>query len=136
MSETQTCAGFSAMKFRFNTFSTTKESTELLLKNPNKIFSILDPLNNNIMKNKSQLLLIIGIIALVIGGYLYFQVDSDAVNQKNMEIATTATSAEEAAKQISDNNRSEVGGNSVALFLLGLGGVLTLVSIINMVKKK
>ncbi|KFF03870.1 hypothetical protein [Chryseobacterium luteum] len=88
------------------------------------------------MKNKSQVLLIIGIIALVIGGYLYFQADGDAVNQKNIEIATTATSAEEAAKQISANNRSEVGGNSLALFLLGLGGAITLVSIISMVKKK
>lgn len=88
------------------------------------------------MKNKSQVLLIIGIIALFIGGYLYFKGDGDAVNQKNTEIATTATSAEEAARQISANNRSEIGGNSAALFLLGLGGVLTLVSIVSMVKKK
>lgn len=88
------------------------------------------------MKNKPQILLIIGIIALVIGGYLYFQVDGDAVNQKNLEIATTATSAEEAAKQISANNRSEVGGNSIALFLLGLGGAIAVISIINLVKKK
>ncbi|MCJ8155498.1 hypothetical protein MKJ01_17200 [Chryseobacterium sp. SSA4.19] len=88
------------------------------------------------MKNKSQVLLIIGIIALAIGGYLYFQGDGDSVNQKNIEIATTATSAEEAAKQISANNRSEIGGSSAALFLLGLGGVLTLVSVINLVKKK
>lgn len=73
------------------------------------------------MKNKSQLLLIVGIIALVIGGYLYFQVDGEAVNQKNIEIATTATSAEEAAKQISANNRSEVGGNSIALFFIRFG---------------
>ncbi|WP_129533855.1 hypothetical protein [Chryseobacterium sp. 3008163] len=116
--------------------SSFRKSTELLLENAYKIFSILDPLNNDIMKNKSQVLLIIGIIALVIGSYLYFQVDTDAVNQKNIEIATTATSAEEAAKQISANNKSEVGDNSIALFLLGLGGVLTLVSIINMVKKK
>lgn len=88
------------------------------------------------MKNKSVVLLIIGIIALVIGGYLYFQVDGEAVNRENIEIATSATSAEEAAKQISANNQSEVGGNSIAFFLLGMGGVLTLVSIINMVKRK
>jgi len=88
------------------------------------------------MKNKSQVLLFIGIIALAIGGYLYFQADGDAVNRKNMEIATTATTAEEAAKQISASNQSEIGGNSAAMFLLGLGGVLTLVSIISMMKKK
>jgi len=88
------------------------------------------------MKNKPQLLLIVGIIALFIGGYLYFQVDGEAVNQKNIEIATTATSAEEAARQISANNQNEVGGNAIALFLLGLGGAITLISIINLVKKK
>jgi len=87
------------------------------------------------MKNKSQLLLIIGIISLVIGGYLYFQADGDAINEKNVQISETATSAEEAAREISANNRKEVGGNSIAMFLMGLGGATVLVSIINMVKK-
>jgi len=87
------------------------------------------------MKNKSQLLLIIGVISLIIGGYLYFKVDGNAVNQENVEIATNATSAEDAARQISENNRNEVGGNSVAIFLIGLGGALTVVSIINLVRK-
>lgn len=113
-----------------------REINRITTENANKIFSTLDQPNHHIMKNKSQVLLIIGIIALAIGSYLYFQADGDAVNQKNTEIATTSTSAEEAAKQISANNRSEIGGNSAALFLLGLGGVLTLASIVSMVKKK
>lgn len=87
------------------------------------------------MQNKSKVVLIIGIIALIIGGYLYFQVDDDAVNQKNIEILSTATNAEDAARLISANNRNEVGGNSLSLFLLGLGGAMTLVSLVRLFKK-
>lgn len=87
------------------------------------------------MKNKSKIVLIIGVISLLIGGYLYFQVDGDAVNQKNIEILSNATNAEDAARLIAANNRSEVGGNSIALFLLGLGGAMTLVSLVGMFKK-
>lgn len=87
------------------------------------------------MKNKSLILLIVGVVALVIGGYLYFQIDGDAVNQKNIEILSNATNAEDAARLISANNRSEVDGNSIALFLLGLGGAMTLLSLVGLLKK-
>lgn len=87
------------------------------------------------MKNKSMILLTIGVIALIVGGYLYFQVDGDAVNQQNIEILSNATNAEDAARLIAANNRSEVGGNSIALFLLGLGGAMTLLSLIGLLKK-
>lgn len=88
------------------------------------------------MKKKSGILLIVGIVCLVIGGYLYMKNNDGSVDQNNIEIQRTATSAEDAARQISANNNSEIGGNSGAMFLLGLGGVLTIASIIGMTKKE
>ncbi len=88
------------------------------------------------MKKNPGLLLLVGIICLVAGAYFYFQIDGDAINKENLEIATSATSAEEAAKLIAANNQNEVGGNSLAMFLLGFGGVITLFSAIALVKKK
>lgn len=88
------------------------------------------------MKNKSKLFLIIGIVCLLVGGYLYLSVDGDAVNQQNLEIMQTATNAQEAAQQISANNRGEVGGNALAMLLLGFGAMMTIGSVILMAKKE
>lgn len=87
------------------------------------------------MQKKSRLLLIIGLICLLVGGYLYFGNDGKSVNEQNIEIATNATNAQDAARQISENNRGEVGGHFVAMFLLGIGGMLTIVSVVGMMKK-
>lgn len=88
------------------------------------------------MEKKSKLLLIIGIIALMIGGYLFYSNDGGDVNQQNVEIATNATNAQEAARQIAANNRGEVGGHMAAMFLSGVGGVLVVASVLTMKKKK
>lgn len=87
------------------------------------------------MKQKSRFLLLIGVVCLGLGTYLYFKNNGDSVNQKNLDISRNATSAEDAARQISANNQGEIGGNSFAMLLLGIGGVLTVASIYNMTKK-
>ena len=87
------------------------------------------------MQKNPKLLLIVGVVCLLIGVYLYFTIDGDVVNNQNLDIARNATNAQDAARQISENNRSEVGGGFVSMFLLGIGAMLTLVSIILMVKK-
>ena len=45
----------------------------------------------------------------------------------NLTIAQLAQSAQEAAQAISSNNQSDILTNSLGMFLLGLGGVLTVV---------
>lgn len=87
------------------------------------------------MKKKSKYSLVIGLVVLIIGTYLYFQVDGQATNRQNTEIAMTATNAEDAAKQIAANNSTEVGDHSFAMFLLGLGGALTLLSLFRLMRK-
>jgi hypothetical protein len=51
-------------------------------------------------------------------------------DQSAFAIAMTATDAESAARSISAANRSEVGGNAVAMFLIGLGLVLAIGGIV------
>lgn len=87
------------------------------------------------MKKKPLILLIVGVVCLIIGGYLYSRSNNNSVNDRNLEIAKNATSAEDAARQISANNRGEVDGNELAMGLLGFGAVLTLGGIFGMAKR-
>jgi hypothetical protein len=50
-------------------------------------------------------------------------------DEKSFAIAMTATDANAAAQAISAANNPEVGTNTLSMFLLGLGGALTVASI-------
>lgn len=101
------------------------------------------------MKNKAQLLMLAGLVALVIGGVLNFTGRPPAADAalmvqcqtamaarnaeasllaqcKDVAFATavTATDATSAAQAISAANSQEVGGNLLSMFLMGLGAVL------------
>ena len=83
---------------------------------------------------KIKVLLGIGILSLVIGGFLTFS--SKNRSQDNLDIAMNATNAQEAAEMISKNNRSEVGQNTLGMALLGFGGGVTVVSAIRLLKNR
>ena len=83
---------------------------------------------------KIKILLGIGILSLVIGGFLTFS--SKNRSQDNLDIAMNATNAQEAAEIISKNNRSEVGQNTLGMALLGFGAGITAVSVIRLLKNK
>ena len=83
---------------------------------------------------KLKILLGIGILSLVIGGFLTFS--SKNRSQDNLDIAMNATNAQEAAEMISKNNRSEVGQNTLGMALLGFGAGITAVSVIRLLKNK
>ena len=85
------------------------------------------------MKNPKSLI-IIGLIALAIGGIL--KLKSASTDKKNLEIAQHATSASEAAQAISRNNHADVLENSISMFCLGFGGVVLLGGIIKMVQAR
>ena len=75
--------------------------------------------------NKEKKMLLIGIVLLALGLGLKFALpDSSA---ENFAIAQQAQNAQEAAQAISSNNQSDILTNSLGMFLLGLGGVLTVV---------
>ena len=84
--------------------------------------------------NKLKILLGIGLLSLAIGGFLTFSSKNNS--QDNLDIAMNATNAEEAAKLISKNNRSEVGQNTLGMALLGFGGGVTVVSAIRLLKNR
>ncbi|ACZ09744.1 Uncharacterised protein [Sebaldella termitidis] len=84
--------------------------------------------------DKIKILLGIGILSLVIGGFLTFS--SKNRSQDNLDIAMNATNAQEAAEMISKNNRSEVGQNTLGMALLGFGAGITAVSVIRLLKNK
>ena len=84
--------------------------------------------------DKIKILLGIGILSLVIGGFLTFS--SKNRSQDNLDIAMNATNAQEAAEIISKNNRSEVGQNTLGMALLGFGAGITAVSVIRLLKNK
>ena len=84
--------------------------------------------------DKIKILLGIGILSLVIGGFLTFS--SKNRSQDNLNIAMNATNAQEAAEMISKNNRSEVGQNTLGMALLGFGAGITAVSVIRLLKNK
>ena len=83
---------------------------------------------------KIKILLGIGILSLVIGGFLTFS--SKNRSQDNLDIAMNATNAQEAAEMISKNNRGEVGQNTLGMALLGFGAGITAVSVIRLLKNK
>ena len=83
---------------------------------------------------KIKILLGIGILSLLIGGFLTFS--SKNRSQDNLDIAMNATNAQEAAEMISKNNRSEVGQNTLGMALLGFGAGITAVSVIRLLKNK
>ncbi len=84
--------------------------------------------------DKLKILLGIGLLSLAIGGFLTFSSKNNS--QDNLDIAMNATNAEEAAKLISKNNRSEVGQNTLGMALLGFGGGVTVVSAIRLLKNR
>ena len=84
--------------------------------------------------DKIKILLGIGILSLVIGGFLTFS--SKNRSQDNLDIAMNATNAQEAAEMISKNNRSEVGQDTLGMALLGFGAGITAVSVIRLLKNK
>ena len=84
--------------------------------------------------DKIKILLGIGILSLVIGGFLTFS--SKNRSQDNLDIAMNATNAQEAAEMISKNNRSVVGQNTLGMALLGFGAGITAVSVIRLLKNK
>ena len=84
--------------------------------------------------NKEKKMLLIGIVLLALGLALKFALpDSSA---ENLAIAQQARSAQEAAQAISSNNQSDILTNSLGMFLLGLGGVLTVVGGLKVVSSR
>jgi len=79
-------------------------------------------------------LLLIGVILLVVGlGLLTFYPDSNA---ENVKIAQNATNAYDAARQISSNNQSDMLVHFVSMFCIGLGGTITVLSVLQLNKLK
>ena len=84
--------------------------------------------------NKEKKMLLIGIVLLALGLGLKFALpDSSA---ENLAIAQQAQSAQEAAQAIASNNQSDILTNSLGMFLLGLGGVLTVVGGLKVVSSR
>ena len=85
---------------------------------------------------KFKMLFVVGLVSLAVGLFIIFT--NKDQNANNLNIAQNVTSAEEAARLISQNNRSEVGGHMLGMFLTGLGGALSVFSAIGIVidKKK
>ena len=84
--------------------------------------------------NKEKKMLLIGIVLLALGlGLKFAMPDSQA---DNLAIAQQAQSAQEAAQAISSNNQSDILTNSLGMFLLGLGGVLTVVGGLKVVSSR
>lgn len=100
------------------------------------------------MKKNPLVLLVVGVILVIAGAFLTFgnsapRADADTVakcqermkdqgtdmrercNESAFATAMTATDANAAARAISASNNSEIGGNALGMFLLGLGLVLT-----------
>lgn len=92
---------------------------------------------NSNPKSRAKILLIVGIIALAAGFFLNYSSNKkgEENNKANIEIAQNATNAQDAARQIAANNQSEVAGNTFGMFFLGIGGAMTLLSIIMLVRK-
>ena len=72
---------------------------------------------------KGSTMIIIGIPLLIVGIILYFVAPSFSAD--NLQIARNARSAMEAAQAISKNNRMELLFNTVGMFLIGMGGMIS-----------
>ncbi len=105
------------------------------------------------MKKNPLLLVIVGVLLLAVGGFITFTsgpAKADAASiakceermrdqgaemlarcqEKTFSTAMTATDANAAAQAISASNTKEIGGNSLGMFLLGLGLVFTIFGVI------
>jgi hypothetical protein len=107
------------------------------------------------MNRNSLILIVLGVIALAAGAVMQFtggppKADAALVERCRAEMATrgadaamtakcdetafatamTATDADAAARSISAANGSEIGGNMISMFLIGLGLVLLLGGVI------
>ena len=74
---------------------------------------------------KDQKILLMGVLLLIVGLILKFALPDS--NADNIAIAEQTQSAHEAASAIARNNQGDVLTSSIAMFLLGVGGVLTVV---------
>ena len=74
---------------------------------------------------KDQKIFLMGMLLLIVGLILKFALPDS--NADNIAIAEQAQSAQEAAAAIARNNQGDVLTSSAAMFLLGVGGVLTVV---------
>lgn len=107
------------------------------------------------MARNPRLLLIIGIVLLLVGGFLSFGRSAPSADpvlaaqcrerlkdvgtemqarcdEAAVAAAMTATDANQAAASISAANNQEVGGNGLGMFLAGLGLVLTLAGVLTL----
>ena len=84
--------------------------------------------------NKEKKMLLIGIVLLALGLALKFALPDSSTD--NLAIAQQAQSAQEAARAIASNNQSDVLTSTIGMFLLGLGGVLTVVGGLKMVSAR
>jgi hypothetical protein len=105
------------------------------------------------MKQNSRLLLLIGIVLLGLGAFMSLaggppkaDPGQSILCQERMKgqgsemlgrcdeaafaAAMTATDANQAAASISASNNQEIGGNALAMFLLGIGLVVTLAGVL------
>ena len=101
------------------------------------------------MKNKPSMVFLLGLVLLAIGGIMSLaggppRANAAAVAQCRERMADqgadmlakcdeaafatamTATDGDSAARAISAANTSEIGGNALAMFLMGIGAALTI----------
>ena len=87
------------------------------------------------MKNKkTKALLLAGIMCLTIAFALFLVGGNSA--QKNLSIMRSSSSPSEIAQEVAKNNRNEATVHMLRMFLLGIGGTLTLFSGIVILKEK
>lgn len=107
------------------------------------------------MKSKPVIAVVVGLVLLVIGGFMQFRGTTPAANpeltaacraemqnrggdaqlikqcdDQAFASAITATDAQSAAQSISAANRQEVGGNMISMFMIGLGLALFVLGLI------
>ncbi len=76
------------------------------------------------MNKPARMLMLAGVVALLIGAFLAL---AGGPPEAAFATAMTATYANAAARAIRAANNSEIGGNALAMFLMGFGIVLLLV---------
>ena len=113
------------------------------------------------MKKNPMLLIVVGVVLLVVGGLMSLtggppKADAattlqcrqkmtaagaeaaiiEQCDQRAFAAQMTATDATSAAQAISAANNQEIGGNSLAMFLIGLGFVLTIAGFVLRSKRR
>ena len=83
---------------------------------------------------KDKNIFLMGLLLLIVGLLLQFALPDS--NADNLAIAKQAQNAQEAAAAIAHNNQGDVLTSSIAMFLLGLGGVLTVVGGLKLLTSK